>query len=80
MSIIHLEQVPASVQLDLCDLAYRKAAEYFKDPAVQIRYEKWLAERNQAASGKEHGIKKVPPPAHTAEGGRRPGHGYPKEE
>ena len=47
MSIIHLEQLPASVQLDLCDLAYRKTAEYFKDPAVQIRYEKWLAERNQ---------------------------------
>ena len=47
MSIIDLEQVPASVQLDLCDLAYRKAAEYFKDPAVQISYEKWLAERNQ---------------------------------
>ena len=47
MSIIHLEQLPASVQLDLCDLAYRKAAEYFKDPAVQIRYEKWLDERTQ---------------------------------
>lgn len=47
MSIIHLEQVPASVQLDLCDLAYKKAAEYFKNPDVQIRYEKWLAERNQ---------------------------------
>lgn len=47
MSIIRLEQVPASVQLDLCDLAYRKAVEYFKYPAVQIRYEQWLAERNQ---------------------------------
>ena len=42
---IHYEEIPASVQVDLCDLAYRKAAEYFKDPSVQARYEKWRAER-----------------------------------
>ena len=47
MSFIDLSLVPESVKLDLCDLAYRKAVVYFQDPDVQIRYQKWLAERNQ---------------------------------
>lgn len=45
MSVVNLSEVPDSVKLDLCDLAYRKAVEYFKDPTVQARYKVWLAER-----------------------------------
>ena len=53
MAVINLAEVPASVQLDLCDLAYRKAAEYFKYPAVQARYQVWLAEREAKLKRKE---------------------------
>lgn len=53
MAVINLAEVPTSVQLDLCDLAYRKAAEYFKDPAVQARYQVWLAEREAKLKRKE---------------------------
>ena len=53
MAVINLAEVPASVQLDLCDLAYRKAAEYFKDPDVQARYQVWLAEREAKLKRKE---------------------------
>ena len=53
MSAVNLSEVPASVQLDLCDLAYRKEAEYFKDPAVQARYQVWLAEREAKLKRKE---------------------------
>lgn len=53
MAVINLAEVPASVQLDLCDLAYRKAAEYFKDPTVQARYQVWLAEREAKLKRKE---------------------------
>lgn len=48
MSVIDLEKAPASVQRDLCELAYRKAVEYFKDSAVHIRYQQWLAEREKS--------------------------------
>ena len=51
MAVINLAEVPASVQLDLCDLAYRKAD--FKDPAVQARYQVWLAEREAKLKRKE---------------------------
>lgn len=47
MPVIDLSRVPATVQLDLCDLAYRKAGEYFKDPSVQARYKVWLEERRK---------------------------------
>lgn len=53
MAVINLAEVPASVQLDLCDLAYRKAAVYFKDPAVRARYQAWLAERESKLKRKE---------------------------
>ena len=53
MAVINLAEVPASVQLDLCDLVYRTAAEYFKDPAVQARYQVWLAEREAKLKRKE---------------------------
>ena len=53
MSVVNLNEVPASVQLDLCDLAYRKAVEYFKDPAVQARYKVWLAEREAKLGRRE---------------------------
>lgn len=53
MSVVNLGEVPASVQLDLCDLAYRKATEYFKDLVVQARYKVWLAERKAKLGRKE---------------------------
>jgi hypothetical protein len=42
---INFAEIPRTVQIDLCEMAAKSAAEYLRDPEHRADYERWLRER-----------------------------------
>lgn len=50
---IDYSSIPESSRQSLLTVIYRNGIKYFEDPAVQARYEEWLAKRNEADKERE---------------------------